>query len=74
MKDMVNKVGNPLFSVIIPVYNCEKYIYKCLDSLLFQKYNNYELIIINDGSTDNTLKIINKYNIKFNKIIKIITI
>ena len=70
---MVNKVGNPLFSVIIPVYNCEKYLYKCLDSLLFQKYNNYELIIINDGSTDNTLKIINKYNIKFNNIIKIIT-
>ncbi len=70
---MENKIENPLFSVIIPAYNCEKYLYKCLDSLLFQKYNNYELIIINDGSTDNTLKIINEYNSKFNKKIKIIT-
>lgn len=58
------------FSLIIPAYNVEKYIKKCLDSVLNQTYNNYEIIIINDGSTDNTYKILESY--KSNKKIKII--
>lgn len=45
-------------SVILPVYNGEKYIKKCIDSVLNQTYKNIELVCINDGSTDNTLKII----------------
>ena len=49
------------FSIIIPAYNIEKYIEKCIESILNQTYNNYEIIIINDGSTDNTLKKIKKY-------------
>jgi len=52
---------NPLVSVIIPVYNCEKYIEKCLDSILKQTYNNIEILVINDGSTDNSLERINRY-------------
>ena len=44
------------FSIIIPVYNGELYIKKCLESILNQSYTNYEIIIINDGSTDNTSK------------------
>lgn len=51
-----------LITVIINVYNGEKYIKKCLDSVVDQTYNNLEILIINDGSTDNTLKIINEYN------------
>lgn len=50
-----------LITVIINVYNGEKYIKKCLDSVINQTYQNLEILIINDGSTDNTLDIINKY-------------
>ena len=49
------------YSIVIPVYNTEKYIRKCLDSIKNQTYTNYEVIIINDGSTDNSLEIINEY-------------
>ncbi|MDK0881995.1 glycosyltransferase family 2 protein [Clostridium perfringens] len=55
----------PLVSVIIPVYNVQQYIEKCLNSVLEQSYNNIEVIIVNDGSTDNSLSIIN--NIISNK-------
>ena len=41
-------------SIIIPVYNVEKYIGKCLDSIINQTYKNLEIIVINDGSTDNS--------------------
>ena len=48
------------FSIIVPAYNVEKYIEKCIDSILNQSYKNYEVIVINDGSTDDTLNILNK--------------
>lgn len=48
-------------SVIVPMYNVDKYIEECLDSLLQQSYNNYEIILINDGSTDKTLEKCKKY-------------
>lgn len=51
----------PLVSVIVPVYNTELYLKKCLKSLLQQTYSNYEIIIINDGSNDESLNIINKF-------------
>ena len=50
---------NNRFVVVVPVYNAEKYIEKCLTSILSQDYDNYELVIIDDCSTDNTYKIIN---------------
>ena len=49
------------FSIIVPVYNVEKYIEKCLESILKQTYKNYEVIIVNDGSPDNSQKIIDKF-------------
>lgn len=63
-------MNRPLISIIIPVYNAENYLAYCLDSILRQKYNNIEIILINDGSTDNSLLICKKYadfydNIKF---------
>ncbi len=60
-------------TVIIPAYNVENYIKQCLDSIINQTYKNIDIIIINDGSTDNTLKIINQYAKKY-KFIKLIDI
>ncbi|TDL31815.1 glycosyltransferase family 2 protein [Jeotgalibacillus sp. S-D1] len=48
-------------SIIVPVYNCELYITNCMESILKQTYSNIEIIIINDGSTDNTEKVIKDY-------------
>lgn len=50
-----------LVSVIIPVYNVEAYLSQCLDSVVNQTYSNLEIVLINDGSTDNSLAIANKY-------------
>lgn len=57
-------------SVIIPVYNVEKYLERCLDSLLNQKFKDYELIIVNDGSPDNSQDIIDRYVKKYPKKIR----
>lgn len=50
-----------LISIILPIYNGEKWIKRCLDSILKQTYKNFEVIIINDGSSDNSLEICNMY-------------
>ena len=50
-----------LISVIIPVYNVEKYLEECLDSIVNQTYKNLEIILVDDGSTDNSGKICSKY-------------
>ena len=58
-------------TVIVPVYNVEIYLNKCLDSLINQTYKNLEIIVINDGSTDNSGKICQEYAQKDNRIIYI---
>ncbi|MGM0302693.1 hypothetical protein IGI66_002315 [Enterococcus sp. AZ048] len=59
-KVMKNTANQPLISIIVPAFNVETYISKCIDSILKQTYKNIELIIINDGSTDDTGEIIKK--------------
>ncbi len=59
---------NELISIIIPVYNSEEYLPKCIESVLNQTYSNLEIIIINDGSTDDSGKICDDYALKDNRI------
>ena len=54
----------PKFSIVIPVYNVEKYLKKCLDSVFSQTYKDYEVIIVNDGTKDNSMDIVKNYNVK----------
>lgn len=49
------------FSIIVPCYNVEKWIEKCMESVLEQNYQDWEMILVNDGSTDNTINILNEY-------------
>lgn len=62
---------NDLISVIIPVYNVEKYLKKCVDSVINQKYQNLEIILVDDGSPDNCPAICDEYK-KKDKRIKVI--
>ena len=59
-------------SIIIPIYNSEEHIEICLNSILNQTYRNIEIVLVNDGSTDNSLRIIRKYGKKYGDKIKII--
>lgn len=62
---------NDLISIIIPVYNTEKYLHKCLNSIISQKYENIEILLINDGSKDNSLAICKEFASKDSRIILI---
>lgn len=58
----------PDISVIIPIYNAEIFLVKCIESILSQTFDNFELILVNDGSTDNSLSICRSYQVKDNRI------
>lgn len=66
IRSIVNKKTNnnchPKISVIMPVYNAQEYIREAIDSILNQTFSDFEFIIINDGSTDNSVEIIKNYN------------
>ena len=55
-------------TIIIPVYNSEKYIGRCLDSVINQTCSDYKVVLINDGSSDDSKKIIEKYVYKYSNI------
>ncbi len=60
--------SSPLVSVVIPVYNVEKFVEETIYSVLKQTYKNFEIIVVDDSSTDDTLKIVQKLSKKFHKI------
>lgn len=60
--------SNKLVSIIVPIYNVEKYLEKCVCSILNQDYNNLEVILVNDGSTDKSLEICERLQKKDNRI------
>lgn len=59
---------NSLISIIVPIYNVEAYIKKCVDSLIAQTYDNIEIILVDDGSPDNCPHICDEYSKKFSQI------
>lgn len=63
-------IDKPLVSVIVPVFNTEQYLSRCIDSLINQRYENIEIVLVDDGSTDNSGAICEQYS--FDKRIKII--
>lgn len=54
-------MGKPKISIIVPVYNVEKYVKDCLDSVLRQSFDEYEVICVDDGSTDNSYAVVREY-------------
>lgn len=67
----MSEVNRKLVSIIVPIYNTEKYLKKCIDSILVQTYDNLEVILVNDGSSDDSLNICKKYE-SFDSRIRII--
>ena len=65
---MHNQSTTPTISVIVPVYNAEKYLRRCIDSVLAQTYTDFELLLIDDGSKDKSGEICDEYAIKDNRI------
>lgn len=56
-------------SVIIPVYNIASYLQRCLNSVISQTYKNLEIIVVNDGSLDNSLEILEEYAIRDERVV-----
>ena len=65
------KKGDIFFSIIVPVYNVEDYLRQCLDSILSQTFRNYQIILVNDGSTDSSFRICQDYKQKYSSIVLI---
>ena len=65
----MNKTANYSLTIVIPVYNAEKTLSSCLESVMNQTYANLEIIVVNDGSTDNSRTIIEDYAIEDSRIV-----
>ena len=70
MEKLMKNENKDLVSIILPCYNAEKHIEKCIKSIINQTYENIEIIIVDDGSTDNTYDVALKYAEKYSAKIK----
>lgn len=68
IKDKITPCSSPFFSIIIPVYNVEKYLPECLNSVFGQTFSDYEVICIEDGSTDHCLQILNEFSSQYDNL------
>ena len=62
---MDNEVSSPLISVVVPVYNTAEYLERCVNSLINQTFKDYEIVLVNDGSTDDSPEICRAYSEKY---------
>ena len=62
------KMEKKRFSIIIPAYNVQEYIEKAINSVLEQDFKNYELIVVNDASTDDTSEVVKKYEERYDNV------
>jgi glycosyltransferase involved in cell wall biosynthesis len=69
--DLKKSFAHPAISVIVPMYNVEEYIAECLDSILLQTFQDFEVIVVDDCSTDNSVKIVESYIPKFDGRLKL---
>ena len=70
---MVSSVNNPFFSVVIPVYNSEKYLDKCISSMLVPEVlDQLEIIVVNDGSKDATVAVAQEYCHRYPNTVRLI--
>ena len=67
----VNKLKSPKVSIVVPVYNSERYLRQCLESLIWQSMSEIEIICVNDGSKDSSLEILKEYAVKDDRIVVI---
>lgn len=74
LKISFSKDAKPLVSIVMPVYNAEAYLADAINSMLKQTYQNFEFIIIDDASTDGSLEMIRKYQKRFSKKIKVVSV
>ena len=70
MIEMINNMQEDKVSIVIPVYNVEQYLERCIDSVLNQTYTNIEIILVDDGSTDNTNEIAQEVKSRIEEAIK----
>ena len=65
---MITESTKPTFSIVIPVFNTEKYLKECVESILNQAYDSYEIILVDDGSKDSSLQICREYEARDKRI------
>lgn len=64
--------NDPLFSIVVPLFNSEKFVERCIESIINQSYDNWELILVDDGSTDNSVVLCQKFLVRYPQKIRVI--